>query len=64
MTKNLQIKLNAGNKIMPTKIIKYTGGLGNQMFQYAFAYVLEQKGFEVLADTKLYSKPCVRGTDG
>ncbi len=61
MTKNLQIKLNAGNKIMPTKIIKYTGGLGNQMFQYAFAYVLEQKGFEVLADTKLYSKPCVRG---
>ena len=39
------------------KIIKYTGGLGNQMFQYAFAYVLEQKGFEVLADTKLYSKP-------
>lgn len=61
MTKNLQIKLNAGNKIMPTKIIKYTGGLGNQMFQYAFAYVLEQKGFEVLADTSLYKKPCVRG---
>lgn len=46
---------------MSKKIIKYTGGLGNQMFQYAFAYVLEQKGFEVLADTKLYTKPCVRG---
>lgn len=43
------------------KIIKYTGGLGNQMFQYAFAYVLEKNGFEVLADTKLYKKPCVRG---
>ena len=46
---------------MAAKIIKYTGGLGNQMFQYAFAYVLEQKGFEVLADTSLYKKPCVRG---
>lgn len=42
------------------KIIKYTGGLGNQMFQYAFQYVLEKKGFEVKADTSLYLKPHFR----
>lgn len=46
---------------MPTKIIKYTGGLGNQMFQYAFSFVLKKKGFTVLSDTSLYKKPCVRG---
>lgn len=45
---------------MPTKIVKYTGGLGNQMFQYAFSLALEKKGFSVLADTSLYRKPCVR----
>lgn len=42
------------------KIIKYTGGLGNQMFQYAFQYVLEKKGFEVKADSSLYKKPHFR----
>lgn len=42
------------------KIIKYTGGIGNQIFQYAFAYILEKKGFEVKADTSLYDKPHFR----
>lgn len=42
------------------KIIKYAGGLGNQMFQYAFQYVLEKKGFEVKADINLYLKPRFR----
>lgn len=46
---------------MALKIIKYTGGLGNQMFQYAFQFVLEKKGFEVKADSSLYKKPHFRG---
>ena len=32
------------------KIIKLSGGLGNQMFQYAFGQALKQKGEEVLYD--------------
>lgn len=32
------------------KIIKLSGGLGNQMFQYAFGQTLKQKGEEVLYD--------------
>ena len=34
-----------------TKIVKFLGGLGNQMFQYAFAKALEEKqNAEVLFD--------------
>lgn len=32
-------------------IVKIIGGLGNQMFQYAYAKALEQKGYEVKIDT-------------
>lgn len=39
------------------KIIKYIGGLGNQMFIYAFSVVLKEKfGEEVLADTHYYNE--------
>ena len=31
-------------------IVKAIGGLGNQMFQYAYAKVLEQKGHKVKID--------------
>ncbi len=36
-------------------IVKLQGGLGNQMFQYAFAKSLESKGFEVLLDASWYN---------
>ncbi len=35
-------------------IVKLQGGLGNQMFQYAFAKSLESKGFEVFLDGSKY----------
>ena len=31
-------------------IVKIIGGLGNQMFQYAYAKALEQKGYNVKID--------------
>lgn len=42
------------------KIVKIQGGLGNQMFQYAFALALEQKGHTVFFDTDLYKKQIFR----
>lgn len=36
-------------------INKYYGGLGNQMFQYAFGLNLEQRGKTVIADTTWYA---------
>ncbi len=42
-------------------IVKIQGGLGNQMFQYAFAKNLEKKGFDVFLDTSLYKKGLSRG---
>lgn len=35
-------------------IVKIIGGLGNQMFQYAFAKALQQKGYEVKIDISAF----------
>ena len=35
-------------------IVKIIGGLGNQMFQYAYAKVLQQKGYEVKIDISAF----------
>lgn len=37
-------------------IVSFCGGLGNQMFQYAFLKFLEYKGKEVFADLSAYEK--------
>ncbi len=42
------------------KIVKIQGGLGNQMFQYAFAKALEKKGHDVYLDLSLYEKKVER----
>ncbi|WEK36537.1 MAG: alpha-1,2-fucosyltransferase [Candidatus Pseudobacter hemicellulosilyticus] len=41
----------------PTKVIRFSGGLGNQMFHYALYKALEKKfpGNRVLADVSLYT---------
>lgn len=36
------------------KFVRLQGGLGNQMFQYAFAYFLHKKGNRVKIDTSLF----------
>ncbi len=40
---------------MRTIIIKIQGGLGNQMFQYAFARALQDCGYAIRFDTSLYT---------
>ena len=37
-------------------IVKMDGGLGNQMFIYAFAKNLESKGYEVSTGAALYAE--------
>lgn len=37
-------------------INKYLGGIGNQMFQYAFGLNLEKQGKKVISDTSWHSK--------
>ncbi len=48
------------------KIVNIIGGLGNQMFQYAFAVALQRKYPEerVLIDTQLYSFPLLKTYKG
>ena len=50
-----------------TKVVKFLGGLGNQMFQYAFAKALEEKtGSKVFFDISSYKKAeknIVKNTD-
>ena len=37
-------------------VVKLMGGLGNQMFIYAFAKALELEGVEVVIDASSYNK--------
>ncbi len=42
-------------------IVKFNGGLGNQMFQWAFGYALEKEsGFETLFDMSFFEKKYAR----
>lgn len=38
------------------KYVVFSGGLGNQMFQYAFMLSLKHKGIKALADTSVYER--------
>tara|TARA_R110002126_G_scaffold291763_2_gene457117 strand:+ start:15216 stop:16019 length:804 start_codon:yes stop_codon:yes gene_type:complete len=42
-------------------IVRIVGGLGNQMFQYAYAKSLEQRGFEVQIDISKFKKYKLHG---
>lgn len=42
-------------------IVRIVGGLGNQMFQYAFAKALQQKGFNVKIDTSKFKTYTLHG---
>ena len=42
-------------------IVRVLGGLGNQMFQYAYAKALEMKGFEVKLDVSSFKKYKLHG---
>ena len=48
------------------KIVNIIGGLGNQMFQYAFAVALQKRhpGEKVLIDTQLYKSPFIKKFNG
>ena len=35
-------------------IVKMVGGLGNQMFCYAFAKAMKQNGYEIILDATSY----------
>lgn len=42
-------------------IVKIIGGLGNQMFQYAYAKALQQKGYEVKIDVSAFNTYTLHG---
>jgi len=42
-------------------IIKINGGLGNQMFQYAYAKAIEQKGYDVKIDISAFERYKLHG---
>ena len=42
-------------------VIKIIGGLGNQMFQYAYAKALEHKGYEVKIDISAFENYKLHG---
>jgi len=42
-------------------IVRIVGGLGNQMFQYAYAKVLQQKGYAVKIDISKFKKYKLHG---
>ena len=42
-------------------VVKITGGLGNQMFQYAYARALKQKGYEVKIDISAITNNSLHG---
>lgn len=42
-------------------IVRIVGGLGNQMFQYAYAKALEQKGYQVSIDISKFKKYKLHG---
>lgn len=42
-------------------IVKVVGGLGNQMFQYAYAKALQQKGYSVQIDISKFKKYKLHG---
>ncbi|WP_394995601.1 hypothetical protein [uncultured Helicobacter sp.] len=37
-------------------IIRLDGGLGNQMFMYAFAKFMQEQGYEVLLDSVMITR--------
>ena len=41
--------------------VKLTGGLGNQMFQYAYAKSLQSKGYDVVLDSSIYVSYILHG---
>lgn len=49
------------NRRKAIKIVKISGGLGNQMFCYAFALALQNAGHVVFVDTSLYKHKLIRG---
>ena len=42
-------------------IVKMIGGLGNQMFQYAYAKVMEEKGYDVKIDISIFKTYTLHG---
>ena len=42
-------------------VVRIVGGLGNQMFLYAYAKSLKQNGYQVKLDTTVYKKYKLHG---
>lgn len=48
---------------MKSAVIRLDGGLGNQLFQYAFAKSLSRRGYSIVLDISRYGKLSKRKTD-